>query len=318
MTKILVIEDEARTRNYFLKNLEAEGFYAIGAENGRVGVQQAREQLPDLIICGIAISELDGYGVLTALRQDPATAIIPFIFVTAKRTRANLRKGMELGANDFLTKPCTLEELLKAIAAQLEKQTVLRQWYTAQLQPVPEPPSTDAKSIVPEVKEAIRGTPSAEHTTALLKVVRGGSQELQTATFAAAPQSSFPSNPKLREVFRFINANYHRSITLGDVAQAVGYSPAYLTNLMRRETGQTVQRWIIDYRMEAARSLLLETDQVVEQIAAKVGYNNAVHFFRQFRQLHGTTPQVWRSENRPGSAYSNRVGNAHPTYGDFA
>jgi YesN/AraC family two-component response regulator len=264
--KILVIEDEASMRTFFLRGLKAKGFYTIGAENGQVGVQQAREQLPDLIICDILMPKLDGYRVLTALRRDPATAIIPFIFVSAKEDRTDLRKGMELGADDYLTKPCTLEELVRAITIQLEKQTVLRQWYAAQSQPVPELPSAD------------------------------------TATVAAVPESISASNPKLSEVFRFIEANYHQPIALGDVAQAVGYSPAYLTNLMRRQTGQTVQRWIIDYRMKAALSLLLETDQGVEQIAVKVGYNNAVHFFRQFRQLHGTTPQAWRSAHRSRSA----------------
>jgi YesN/AraC family two-component response regulator len=261
--KILVIEEQAHSRNFFLEGLKAEGFYTISAENGLVGVQEAQAQLPDLILCGITMPELNGYGVLRALRQAPATAIIPFIFVTAKLARTHLRQAMELGANDYLTKPCTLEELVRAITAQLEKQTLLRQWYAVQFQPVIEPPSVD------------------------------------TAIFAAASQLSWPSNPKLNKVFGFIEANYHRSIALGDVAQAVGYSPAYLTNLTRRQTGQTVQRWIIERRMAAARSLLLETDQIVEQIATSVGYHNAVHFFRQFRQLHGTTPQAWRSTHRP-------------------
>lgn len=85
-------------------------------------------------------------------------------------------------------------------------------------------------------------------------------------------------------------------IALSDVAQAVGYSPAYLTHLMGRQTGQTVQQWIIKHRMAAACSLLLETDQPVEQIAVQVGYRHPVHFFRQFRRLYGTTPQTWRNE----------------------
>jgi YesN/AraC family two-component response regulator len=262
--KILVIEDDVPTRNLFVRGLKAKGFYTISAENGRVGIQQAQEQLPDLIICDIMMPELDGYGVLTILRQDPVTAIIPFIFVSAKENRPDLRKGMELGANDYLIKPCTLEELLRAVTAQLEKQTILQQWYAAKIEP-----------------QLVAAPPSAEKVT-----------------FAAAPQLSLPSEPPLSEVFRFIEANYHRPIALGDVAQAVGYSPAYLTSLTRRQTGQTVQRWIIERRMAAARSLLLETDQIVEQIATQVGYHNAVHFFRQFRQLHGTTPQAWRSLHR--------------------
>jgi YesN/AraC family two-component response regulator len=270
--KILVIEDEVPIRTFFLRGLKAKGFCPISAENGRVGVQRAKEQLPDLIICDIMMPELDGYRVLTTLRQDPATGIIPFIFVTAKEERIDLRKAMELGANDYLTKPCTLEELVRAIKAQLDKQTLIRQWYAAQSQPAPEPPSTD------------------------------------TATFAAAPEMLLPSDPPLSEVFRFIEANYHRPIALGDVAQAVGYSPAYLTNLTRRHTGQTVQRWIIERRMVAARSLLLDTDQIVEQIAANVGYHHTVHFFRQFRQIHGTTPQAWRSTNRRSGVEQSSLG----------
>lgn len=262
MKKILMIEDQADTQSLLIEGLKAKGFYPIRAENGQVGVQKAREQLPDLITCGIRVSELDGYGVLRALRQDPATAIIPFIFVTAQGTRSNIRKGMELGANDYLTTPCTLEEFLRAITAQLDKQIVMQQWYTKQSQTVPKPPSTNK------------------------------------TTFTAAPESIFPSDSKLSQVFHFIEANYNQPIALKDVAQAVGYSPAYLTNLIRRQTGQTVQRWIIERRMAAARSLLLETDQVVTQIAAQVGYHHVVHFFRQFRQIHGTTPQAWRSANR--------------------
>ncbi len=116
MKKILVIEDEAPTRNIYLECLEAEGFDAIGAENGRIGLQWAQEQQPDLVICDIMMPELDGYGVLTTLRQNPDTASIPVIFLTAKTTEAERRYGMELGADDYLTKPCTVEDLLRTIA----------------------------------------------------------------------------------------------------------------------------------------------------------------------------------------------------------
>lgn len=262
MKKILVIDPQADSRNLFLEGLKTQGFYAISAQNGLVGIQRARQLLPDVIICEIIIPELDGYSVLTTLRQDPATAIIPFIFVTTKEERTDLRKAMELGANDYLTKPCTLEELLKAIAVQLEKQTLLQQWYIAKSQPVQDSPIVD------------------------------------TTAFAAVPQLFLPSEPPFIEVFRFIEANYHRPIALGDVAQAVGYSPAYLTNLIRRQTGRTVLRWIIERRMAAARALLLETNQIVEQIATQVGYHHVVHFFRQFRQFHGTSPQAWRTAHR--------------------
>jgi PAS domain S-box-containing protein len=139
------------------------------------------------------------------------------------------------------------------------------QWYTVKLQQVSEQPSAD----------------TAKPTT---------------------PQSIFPSNPKLREVFHFIEANYHQSITLSDVAEAVGYSPAYLTDLVRRQTGKTVNRWIVERRIAQACSLLRETDQSVDGIAEAVGYQNAGHFFRQFRQYRGTTPQAWRNSQRSESS----------------
>jgi CheY-like chemotaxis protein len=121
MQKILVIEDEESIRTNILELLEAEGFSGISAENGSIGLQLAQEQRPDLIICDVMMPELDGYTVLAILRQDPATAMIPFIFLTARSDAADLRKGMELGANDYLTKPCTPTQLLQAISTQLKK-----------------------------------------------------------------------------------------------------------------------------------------------------------------------------------------------------
>ncbi|MEP0755759.1 response regulator [Trichocoleus sp. Lan] len=122
MKKILVIEDEPAVRSNLLKLLKAEEFDAIGAENGLVGVQLAREHEPDLIICDIMMPDFDGYSVLTQLRQDQITAMIPFIFLTAKTEREDLRQGMQLGADDYLTKPFTRAELLGAIATRLKKQ----------------------------------------------------------------------------------------------------------------------------------------------------------------------------------------------------
>ncbi|KYC39486.1 response regulator receiver protein [Scytonema hofmannii PCC 7110] len=132
MTKILVIESEIESRNIFLECLKEKGFDPIGVENGLVGIQWAQQHLPDLIISGIIMPDIDGYRVLTALRQNPITATIPLIFVTNKATRSDIRKGMDLGADDYLTKPCTIEELLGAIAARLEKQTFFKQCYAAQ------------------------------------------------------------------------------------------------------------------------------------------------------------------------------------------
>lgn len=136
MTKILVIEDEVQVLDNIQEILEIEDFDTITAENGRVGVQLALAEVPDLIICDVMMPELDGYGVLSALRQYSATANIPLIFLTAKANRSDVRQGMELGADDYLTKPFTPAELLKALATRLEKKAAVRELYTNQIRQV--------------------------------------------------------------------------------------------------------------------------------------------------------------------------------------
>ena len=116
MNKILIIEDDRETRDMFVEGLIEEGFEAIGAKNGRVGIQKTQEYLPDLIICDMNMPELNGDRVLTTLRQNPSTAMIPFIFMSALSNETERHEAMELGANDYLTKPFTVEQLLEAIA----------------------------------------------------------------------------------------------------------------------------------------------------------------------------------------------------------
>ncbi len=121
MTKILVIEDEADTLENLVLMLEMEGFKASGAPNGKAGVAAAKRDLPDIILCDVTMPELDGYGVLEVLRSHAPTASIPFIFLTAKGERGDLRTGMNLGADDYLVKPASAAEVLEAIEARLER-----------------------------------------------------------------------------------------------------------------------------------------------------------------------------------------------------
>ena len=95
--------------------LDTEGFEALAAKNGRIGLFVAHQELPDLILCDVRMPELDGYGVLTGLRSEPTTASIPFIFLTAKAAKTDLSLGLELGAHAYITKPFTLVELLDTI-----------------------------------------------------------------------------------------------------------------------------------------------------------------------------------------------------------
>jgi CheY-like chemotaxis protein len=148
LKKILIIENNAATRCLFSGSLTAKGFSTIEAENGVVGIQQAQTELPDVIISNIAMPEMNGYEMLTQLRQDLQTAGIPLIFVTDKTHREDIRRAMELGADDYLTKPYTIEELLNAIAACLEKRALLQQWYTMEI------PDALANSLIP-TKETI-------------------------------------------------------------------------------------------------------------------------------------------------------------------
>ncbi|NEP55479.1 MAG: hybrid sensor histidine kinase/response regulator [Symploca sp. SIO2G7] len=126
MTKILVIEDEELVRENLLDFLEAEDYQSIDASNGKIGVELAQKHLPDLIICDVMMPELDGYGVLEKLSQNSATATIPFIFLTAKADKTDQRQGMELGADDYLTKPFTIKELKNAIEARLGRQREIK------------------------------------------------------------------------------------------------------------------------------------------------------------------------------------------------
>jgi DNA-binding response OmpR family regulator len=119
MKKILVIEDEEQLRSDLVTIFGFEGYDAIGAENGRTGIQIAQQFLPDLIICDVNMPVLDGFGVITELRQDSKTAEIPIIFLSARNDRLTIEHGMQLGAAAYLRKPCDLSEVLDAVRAQI-------------------------------------------------------------------------------------------------------------------------------------------------------------------------------------------------------
>jgi DNA-binding NarL/FixJ family response regulator len=121
MKRILVIEDESEMRRNLATVLRLEKYQPITAENGKRGVELAKTENPDLILCDVMMPELDGFGVLQALRQDPRLALIPFIFLTAKGEKEDLRSGMNLGADDYLTKPVAKADLLSAIEARLKR-----------------------------------------------------------------------------------------------------------------------------------------------------------------------------------------------------
>lgn len=121
MKKILVIEDEPEMRRNITTLLRYHDYQPIEAENGRVGLALAQREKPDLVLCDVMMPELDGHGVLQALQQNVELATIPFIFLTAKGEKDDLRSGMDLGADDYLTKPVANAELVRAIETRLRR-----------------------------------------------------------------------------------------------------------------------------------------------------------------------------------------------------
>ncbi len=127
MKRILLIEDDTVLRENTAELLELSGYEVSTAANGKKGIQKSMEYLPDVIVCDIMMPEIDGYGVLEVLSQEQTTKSIPFIFLSAKTERKDIRKGMELGADDYLTKPFSESELIGAIESRLAKMAILKE-----------------------------------------------------------------------------------------------------------------------------------------------------------------------------------------------
>lgn len=126
---VLIIEDEDPVRQAIADILAHEGYHPLQAPDGRTGLKLAREAHPDIIVCDVFMPEMDGFKVLMYLRQETGTASIPVIFVTADTGRACMRRGMELGADDFIIKPFTSKELLGALKARMARKGIFSRSY---------------------------------------------------------------------------------------------------------------------------------------------------------------------------------------------
>src|ERR1041384_6829306 len=127
MKKILIIDDEEWLREMMQLALRQKGFDVAEAENGEIGIERARKDLPDLILCDVNMDKVDGYLTLSSLRSEPITASIPFILMTGLADQAGMRHGMELGADDYLPKPFTIEGLYASVEARLKKAQAVAQ-----------------------------------------------------------------------------------------------------------------------------------------------------------------------------------------------
>jgi len=134
MKRILVVEDEVDIRDIIHDLLEAKGFQVLCADDGLAGLQLAREQLPDLIISDILMPKMDGYDMLDELRRDPVIATIPFIFLTARTNRSEIRRGMVLVSDDYLTKPFFPTDLYNAIESRFARQSIIARQFQKKME----------------------------------------------------------------------------------------------------------------------------------------------------------------------------------------
>lgn len=121
MKRILVIDDDTKLRQHYIELLKLEGYAVTEARNGREGVERARAEVPDLVLCDITMPEMNGHRVLETLRGEPRTAHVPFVFLTGWSEQEDIRTGMNLGADDYLTKPVAPDDLAAAIRARLRR-----------------------------------------------------------------------------------------------------------------------------------------------------------------------------------------------------
>ncbi|GAA4810248.1 response regulator [Litoribaculum gwangyangense] len=127
MKTVLLIEDDVVLRENTAELLELSNYKVISASNGKIGVELAKKHLPNIIVCDIMMPELDGYGALEVLSKDKTTKHIPFIFLSAKTERSDVRKGMNLGADDYITKPFTEDDIISAIESRMAKVSILKE-----------------------------------------------------------------------------------------------------------------------------------------------------------------------------------------------
>jgi DNA-binding response OmpR family regulator len=130
MKRVLIVEDDLMIRENLVEVLEMENFVTLSTMDGVAGLELAQEYLPDIIICDVMLPGLNGYSLLDAIRKNMQTAAIPFIFLSAKAAQSDLREGMSLGADDYLTKPYTTQDLLDAINARLIEREVVNNAYS--------------------------------------------------------------------------------------------------------------------------------------------------------------------------------------------
>lgn len=296
MKKILLIEDDTALRENTAELLELSHYEVITAPNGRVGITLAKENHPDIIVCDIMMPEVDGYGVLQELSIHPATSPIPFIFLSAKTEHKEIRKGMDLGADDYLTKPFEEEELISAIESRLAKAIILK---SIQTSPLKEETHTDQLRNLHELKNFFddegqqfqfkKGAliyKEHEHSNMIYLISKGvvkthkmdeSGKELITALYRADDFLGFTSFVE--------NEPYQESATVLEDIQVVGVRKTELKTILEKSKNVSLEL------MELLTDNLAEIKNQLLQMAYSSVRKKTAQTILQFAQILNKKPE---------------------------
>ncbi len=235
METILIIEDTSQLRESIAEVLTNEGFRVLQADNGLAGIVLAIENMPDLILCDIMMPEADGFEVLNALKSDQGQLEAPFIFITALEDRKNVREGMERGADDYLIKPFTIEELLRTVNVRLEKRRSMESRFHLRIEAI----ERELQAGIEELNNTIGAQKSLIEKVA-------GDKEL--------------ADLKLKEKQDQLMEDALRSIAINSTLQDMS---AQLTHLLQKELPDDQRKTLIDLRNRLRNKSILLNNQTV-------------------------------------------------------
>jgi DNA-binding response OmpR family regulator len=284
MRKILLIEDDVVLRENTSELLELSNYEVVTAPNGKIGVEIAQKVLPDIIVCDIMMPELDGYGVLEALTKSKDTHHIPFIFLSAKTERKDVRRGMDLGADDYITKPFNEDELISAIESRLAKASILKDLREHKEEKVEEEKEEDDLRNLNDLKNYFEDNGESFHfskdsiiykegsnsnyifliTSGLIKCHKLDEQgkQLTTALYKEDDLFGYTSFTQ--------NLSYQESATSIKDTELIGLSKQTLTNVLNKNHKVTLE--LIELLTE---NLAVVKDQLLQMAYSSVGKKTA-------------------------------------------
>ncbi len=299
MKTILLIEDDTALRENTAELLELSDYKVITSPNGKVGIVKAKEEKPDIIVCDIMMPEVDGYGVLEALANDKTTNQIPFIFLSAKTEHKEIRKGMDLGADDYLTKPFDEEELLSAIESRLAKAQILATMLQENLKQPKEDQTEDGLRNLNELKnffddhgdisEHKKGEViyrESEHSNKVYLILKGvikshkmdeSGKELITALYKADDFLGFTSFMD--------NVPYQESATAVEDSELAGISKSNLKEILEKSKNISLEL------MELLTDNLSEIKEQLLQMAYSSVRKKTAQTILQFAEILNKKPE---------------------------